>query len=118
MPLPVIAFFPWLVGLFASVMGGLFTWVTVFVGARLAFKFVLITSYLLAVATITAAIAITVKAMIIGIQTTMPTTLGVATYFLPNNINAVVGVYVGMRVSFSLYAWAKDRLTAIAILAS
>jgi len=118
MPLPIVAAFPWLVGLFASVMGSLFTWVTTFIAGRFAFKFVLITSYLIAVATITAGIAITIKALIIGIQTTMPTTLGVATYFLPNNINAVIGVYVSIRVSFSLYAWAKERLTAIAILAS
>ena len=49
--------------------------------------------------------SLTIKALIIGAQIAMPSSLGMATYFLPHNINQVLGLIVTIRVSHALYRW-------------
>lgn len=114
MPVPVLAFFPWLIGAFGSALGALFTWFAGFLALRIAARFAMVAGYVLAVATITATVAIAVKAIVYGAQMAMPLSLGAATYFLPNNINVIIGAYVSMRVTYYLAMWLKDRVTAIA----
>lgn len=113
MPIPVLGLFPWLIGLFASTLGTLFTWFASFLALRLAVRFTLVIAYILAIAALTLAVAVLVKGLIMNVQTAMPGSLGAATYFLPNNINLIMGAYFSMRVSYALYVWASDRLTAI-----
>jgi len=114
MPFPILAvgFFPWLVGLFTSILTGLFTWFVSFVALRSAARFAIVTTYVIAIAAITVTVATVIKGFIFGIQVTMPASLGAATYFLPSNINVVMGAYVSMRVAFFLYTWTHNRLTA------
>ena len=112
MPLPVVALFPWLVGLFASTIGAVFSWFAGWFALRLAARLALVTAYVIAVAAITAGVALTVKALIMGIQVAMPLSLGAATFFLPNNINLIMGCYFSMRVTYFLFMWTRDRLTA------
>lgn len=112
MPLPALAFFPWLVGLFSSTIAAVFTFFASFFALRYAAKFTVVTAYLIAIAALTAAVAAAIKLAIFGIQVSMPNSLGIATYFLPANINAVIGAFVSIRVSFYLYRWTSDRLTA------
>jgi len=114
MPFPILAvgFFPWLVGLFSSILGGLYTWFVSFVALRSAAQFALVTAYVIAIAAITVTVATVIKGFIFAIQVTMPASLGAATYFLPNNINVIMGAYVSMRVAYYLYTWTSHRLTA------
>lgn len=114
MALPVLAFFPWLVGLFASTLGAVFTWAVGFLALRYAARLALAVGMVLALAGITLAVSLTIKGMIYGAQMAMPASLGAATYFLPNNINTIIGVYVAMRVVWYLYHWTYDRVVAIA----
>jgi len=112
MALPVLAFFPWLVGVFASSLTALFTFFASFMALRYAARFAIVTAYVVAIAAITVTVALGVKAGIMQIQVSMPMSLGSATYFLPNNINIIMAAYFSMRISWYLFNWTKDRLTA------
>lgn len=110
--MPIVAFFPWLVGLFSSILTTLFTWFVTQFAARRAFRFALVTTFLIAAATMTVTVAATIKALIMQIQVSMPGGLGEATYFLPSNINTVIAIYFSMRVSFYLYNWMTFVISA------
>lgn len=110
MPLPVVALFPWLVGLFASTLGALFTWFVSTLAARVSVRLLLATAYLVASAALTVGVAVLIKGAIMAIRVTMPASLGAATYFLPANINLIMGVWFSMRVSHALYCWTRARL--------
>lgn len=118
MPLPVVAMFPWLVGLLASALSAAFTWAVSFFAGRLAIRFALTVTYLVTLGALTVGVAVLVKGLIIGIQVSMPTSLGASTYFLPSNINVIMGAYFSMRVAFKLYCWTVYRLKAIAQIAA
>lgn len=112
MPVPIIAFFPWLIGVFSSILTTLFTWFITQFAARRAVRFALVTTFLIAAGAMTVTVAVAIKAMIMQIQISMPGGLGEATYFLPSNINQVIAIYFTMRVSFYLYNWMTFVISA------
>jgi len=112
MPLPLIGFFPWLVALFGSLVTSIFTWFLQRVVYEKAVQYALITAGLIAIAALTLSVSLTIKAAIIALRVTMPTSLGMATYFLPSNINLMIGVIVTARVARSVYRWTVTTMAA------
>lgn len=115
MPLPVVALFPWLVGLLASTLTAFFSWFVTFFASRYAVKYALVITYLISLGVLTAGVALLVKGLVIGIQVAMPNSLGASTYFLPSNINLIMGAYFSMRIAYKLYTWSAYRVRAIAL---
>lgn len=105
MPLPVVAFFPWLIGLLASVTTSAFTWFVSRMVFEKAVQYALITAFLVAAAALTVTVSLSIKAAIFAARVAMPNSLGMATYFLPGNINTVFAIIFTMRVSMALYRW-------------
>lgn len=112
MPLPLVAFFPWLVGLFASVFGSLLTWIVTKFAAEKAMHIVIVSGFLTAAFTLMVGMALAAKMLVLGVRVTMPDLLGNSTYFLPSNINVIMAAYFTLRVSHYLYRVSTFTLAA------
>jgi len=60
-------------------------------------------------------IAGTIKGGIALIRVYMPNSLGAATYFLPHNLNIIIGFIVMARISVTLFAWIKTTMKRFAM---
>jgi hypothetical protein len=100
------------VGLFTSAFTSFATWLITRFAYEKAIHYALVTAFLVAAAALTVGISVSVKALIIAAQVNMPNSLGMATYFLPGNINQVFGLIVTIRVSLSLYRWTVATMSA------
>ena len=106
MPLHIAGgFLAWLLGLFGSTFATFTTWLIGRMVYEKAVRVALVTAFVVAAAGLTLTVSLTIKALIIGAQIAMPSSLGMATYFLPHNINQVLGLIVTIRVSHALYRW-------------
>lgn len=113
MPLPIVGgFFAWLVGLFGTTFTAFCTWLMTRLIYEKAVQYALITAFLVAAAALTITISLSIKAAVLAAQVAMPSTLGMATYFLPSNINQIFGLIVTIRVSTALYRWTIATMAA------
>lgn len=98
--------FAWLATAISSALGGLATF--------LVSKFAYERAQVLLIATVFASLAfiaylttaLGIKNLILAARETMPPMLVTATYFLPPNVNQVMGVIVAAKVSRFLYRYA------------
>jgi len=114
MPLPVVGFFGWFVGLFGTALTSITTWFFARFVYEKAFIYMMITLFLGAVGVLTLGFALGVKAMVMAAQVNFPTTLGPATYFLPSNINQVFAILFAVRISRTVYRWTVSVMAAYA----
>ena len=112
MPLPAVGFFAWLLGLVTSSFTSLATWLVARFAYEKAVQYALITAFLVAAATLMITLSLAVKAAIFGLQVAMPNSLGLATYFLPGNINQIFAYIVTLRTSRFLYRWTVSTMSA------
>ena len=112
MPLPLVGFFPWLVGLFASAVGSLFTWLVTRFAFEKAIQSALITGFIVAATALFLGVTLSIKTLIFSARIFMPNSLGLATFFLPSNINTVFAIIFTARVSRSLYNWTVSVMSA------
>lgn len=112
MALPVVAFIPWLVGLLGSATTAAFTWFVSRMVFEKAVEYALITAFLIAATALTVSVSLAIKSAIFGARIFMPSSLGIATYFLPSNINIVFSIIVTIRVSRALYRWTVSTMAA------
>lgn len=116
MALPLIpvagGFFAWFLGLFTSTFTAFTAWMIGKNAYEKAVSFALITAFLVAAAALTVGISLSIKALIIGARIAMPSSLGMATYFLPSNVNTVLSIIVTLRVSAALYRWTVATMGA------
>jgi hypothetical protein len=110
MALPLVGFFPWLLGLFTTALGSLLTWLMSYFAYRKAFELTVISGFLVVAGAMTVGIAVTIKALVIGLRMTLPDILSASTYFLPNNINQFLAAVITLRVSVFLYRWTLQTL--------
>lgn len=112
MPLPAIGFFGWLIGLVTSSFTSFATWLIGRMAYEKAVQYALITAFLVAAATAMVTLSLAVKAAIFGLQVAMPNSLGLATYFLPSNINQIFAYIVTLRTSRFIYRWTVSTMSA------
>lgn len=112
MPLPAVGFFAWLLGLVTSSFTSFATWLVARFAYEKAVQYALITAFLVAAATLMITLSLAVKAAIFGLQVAMPNSLGLATYFLPANINQIFAYIVTLRTSRFIYRWTVSTMSA------
>jgi len=102
----------WFVGLFTSTFSAFTAWMIGKIAYEKAVQIALVTAFLVAAAALTVGVSLSIKALIIGARVAMPNSLGMATYFLPSNVNTVLSIIVTMRVSAALYRWTVATMGA------
>ena len=113
MALPIAGgFLGWLLGLFGSTFTTFTMWLIGKMVYEKAVRVALVTAFLVAAAALTLSVSLTIKALILGAQIAMPNSLGLATYFLPHNLNQILGLIVTIRVSAALYRWTVATMAA------
>lgn len=112
MPLPVVGFFAWFLGLAGSVFGTFTTWMIGRMVYEKAVRYALITAFLVAAAALTLTISLSIKAAIFAAQVFIPSPYNTFTYFLPHNVNQVFALIVTVRVSLMLYRWTVATMGA------
>jgi len=112
MPLPAIGFFAWLFGLVTSSFTAFTTFLITKMVYEKAVQFAFVTAFLVAAGALTVSISLSIKATIIAAQIYLPPPMAVATYFLPSNINQIMGIIVTLRVSIALYRWTVSVMGA------
>jgi len=106
MALPVVGGIGvWLIGLVGAVATKAFTWVTTFLAYRTAVGVARVVAFMVVAGALTVSVSVAIKALIIGAQVVMPSSLSAFTYFLPGNINQILAIIFTARVSTSLYRW-------------
>jgi len=105
MALPLLGFFPWLVGLFGSSLGAIMTWLMARVVYEKALFLTTVTAFIIASGSLFVTLALGIKAAIFAARVAMPSSIGLATYFLPSNINSIMAIIVTLRVSIAIYRW-------------
>ena len=111
MPLPIVGgVFAWLLGLFTSTMGTLFTWLLAKTVYEKALFITITTAAVVVMASLTAALALGIKGAIMVARVTMPPILAQATYFLPSNINMVLALVITVRSAVFLYRWTVQTM--------
>lgn len=106
MPLPIVGgLFAWLLGLVGSTATAVFTWVVARQTFTIALHYARVTAFVITAGALFLAVSLTIKAAIFAARVAMPSSLGMATYFLPGNINSVLAIFVVVRVSAAVYAW-------------
>lgn len=106
MALPVVGgVFVWLVGLVGSAATTAFTWFVARETYKTALHYARITAFVIVAGSMMLTVSLSIKAAIFAARVAMPSSLGMATYFLPGNINTVLAIFVTLRVSAALYAW-------------
>ena len=111
MPLPIVGgFLGWLVGLFASVVGTLFAWLSAHFVYKTSIKILAVTAFVVASAGFFVTVSLALKVAVLALQIAMPNSLGLATYFLPSNINLIFSTIVLVRVHLVLYTWLKTQM--------
>lgn len=117
MALPLLAagaggFFAWFVGLFSTAFTSFATWLmTRFVFEKAA-RIALVTAFLVASAGILVTTSVGIKALAISAQYSMPSSLGMFTYFLPENINLIFSLIVTIRVWRITYRWTVQTMSS------
>lgn len=61
-------------------------------------------------AALTLGMATAIKAAIVAVRVSMPGSLGLATYFLPSNINVMISVFITIRVAHFIWSWSMRNL--------
>lgn len=114
MPFPLLAVpvGTWLMGLVTTAFTSFCTWLVSKMIYERAVAFALTTAFIFTAISLTLGISLSIKALIIGARITMPGSLGLATFFLPPNINTVFGIIVTVRVSRALYRWTIETFSA------
>ncbi len=106
MALPIAGgLFAWFVGLIGLTATKAFTWFLAFFTYRTAVGLARAVAFILVAASMLVALSLGMKAAILGVQQTMPQSLGQFTYFLPANLNQIFAVVVTLRISAFLYQW-------------
>lgn len=106
MPAPLVGGALWAIGaLLGALASKLFDFVFKFVAVKLAWRITVGTSFVLAASAVTLTMALAVKALIIGARIAMPASLGASTYFLPSNINIIIGLYISARLIVFVWQW-------------
>lgn len=106
MPLPIVGgVFVWLVGLVTSSFTAFATWLIGRMVFEKAVHYALMTAFIVAAGALFVTLSLTIKALIFAAQFAMPNTLGLATYFLPKNVNLIFSTIVVIRVSMFLHRW-------------
>lgn len=116
MPLPLIpiagGIWAWFIGLFTSTFSAFATWMIGKMAYEKAIQWVFVSAFLVAAASLTVGLSLAIKALIISARISMPSSLGMATYFLPSNVNTVFSIIVTLRVSAALYRWTVATMGA------
>lgn len=111
MPAPLVGGLLWglgsLIGLFLSKLYDTFFRV---MAEKWAYRAVVGTAFVVAVGGITVAMAGAVKALVIGARIAMPSSLGASTYFLPSNINIIIGAFISARLVVYIYEWTLKNM--------
>lgn len=106
MPLPVASGLgAWFVGLVGLTASRAFTWFMAFFTYRTSVGLARAVAFILVAASMLVTLSLAMKAAILGVQQSMPQSLGQFTYFLPANLNQIFAVAVTLRVSVFLYRW-------------
>lgn len=106
MPLPIVGgLFAWFLGLVGSTASAVFTWVVARQTTSIALHYARVTAFVITAGALFLSVSLAIKAAIFAARVAMPSTLGMASYFLPSNINTVLAIFVVVRVSAALYAW-------------
>jgi len=114
MALPIVGgVFVWLVGLVGSAATAAFTWFVTRETYKAALHYARVTAFIIVAGSMFLAVSLTIKAAIFAARVSMPQSLGMATYFLPGNINTVLAIFVTLRVSAALYAWTLRNVKII-----
>jgi len=100
----------WLVTLLGLVVRRVFTLVFGIFVFKVAQRIAIASAAILLAATLTLAMASAIKGLIVAARVTMPNTLGLATYFLPSDINVLVSVFVTIRVTHFIWSWTMKNL--------
>ena len=106
MPAPLVGGVLWgigaILGAFAS---KIFDFFFKFVAVKTAWRMTIGTAFVLAASAVTVATAVIIKGIVLAAQIAMPQSLGASTYFLPNNINIILGIYVSVRLAVFVWQW-------------
>lgn len=111
MPAPLVGGLLWgigsLIGLLAT---RIYDFFFRFLAEKWAYRAVIGTAFVVAVGGLTVAMATAVKAIVVAARVMMPSSLGASTYFLPSNINIIIGAYVSARLIVYVYEWTLKNM--------
>ena len=111
MPAPLVGGLLWglgsLIGMFAT---RLYDFFFRFMAEKWAYRALIGTAFVVAVGGITVTMAIAVKALVVAARVAMPSSLGASTYFLPSNINFIIGTYISARLVVYTYEWTLKNM--------
>lgn len=111
MPAPLVGGFLWAMGYVAArLVAVLFDFLAGFYGRTWAFRLLLGSALVLSSVAVTVAMSLAVKALIFGARVGMPNSLGASTYFLPSNINQIIGIYFTARVVYFIWGWTLKNI--------
>jgi len=111
--MPVIApLWAWLVGLLGSLVSSVATFLVGRMAFERAINYALITGFLVAAAALFLGVTVSIKVAILTARVSMPSSLGMATFFLPASISQILAFIVTARVSHAVYRWTVNTMAA------
>lgn len=111
MPAPLVGGLLWGIGsLFGLSVTAVFNFFFRFLAAKWAYRATIGTAFVVAASAVTVAMSVAVKALVWGARVGMPNSLGASTYFLPSNINQIIGVYVSVRLAYFVWGWTLKNM--------
>lgn len=111
MPAPLVGGLLWGIGsLLGLLVTRLYDFFFRFMAEKWAYRAIIGTAFVLAVGAITVGMAAAVKALVVGARVLMPSSLGASTYFLPSNINLIIGAYISARLVVYVYEWTLKNM--------
>jgi hypothetical protein len=111
MPAPLVGGLLWGIGYVAArLVTVLFDFLVGFYGRTWAFRMLVGSALVLSSVAVTVAMSLAVKALIFGARVGMPSSLGASTYFLPSNLNQIIGIYFTARVIYFIWSWTLSNI--------
>lgn len=111
MPAPLVGGLLWGIGaLLGLLVTRIYDMFFRFFAEKIAFRITVGTAYVIAASALTVSMALAVKAMVLYARYSMPSSLGASTYFLPSNINIILGIYVTMRLTYFVWSWTLKNM--------